>query len=256
MVSTANTFVAALTPDAQGHPALANHRAQSATAINAWSSVLFGLPFAAAGVSIGLVALDIISSARKNAPDWVIGIFACMFFLAGMFLIVHGVHDVVRKAAYQRGAGQRPGEPWLYDFHWRREGISFSATDDMVKGLIAAVIWNAFLIPFGWVGLRGAWPFLAGAVIFGLFGLIFWYRWAAMLLDLLRYGNSFLTYDFFPYSLGGTLRARLRSPHDISAIDELTLPLRCVQERYVTTGSGQNRSTSVVCYELYKDVAT
>src|ERR1022692_750860 len=154
MVSTANTFVAALTPDAQGHPALANHRAQSATAINAWSSVLFGLPFAAAGVSIGLVALDIISSARKNAPDWVIGIFACMFFLAGMFLIVHGVHDVVRKAAYQRGAGQRPGEPWLYDFHWRREGISFSATDDMVKGLIAAVIWNAFLIPFGWVGLR------------------------------------------------------------------------------------------------------
>jgi hypothetical protein len=72
-----------------------------------------------------------------------------------------------------------------------------------------------------------------------------------MLLDLLRYGNSFLTYDFFPYSLGGTLRARLRSPHDISAIDELTL-----QERYVTTGSGQNRSTSVVCYELYKDVAT
>ena len=88
MVSTANTFVAALTPDAQGHPALANHCAQSATAINAWSSVLFGLPFAAAGVSIGLVALDIISSARKNAPDWVIGIFACMFFLAGMFLIV------------------------------------------------------------------------------------------------------------------------------------------------------------------------
>jgi hypothetical protein len=67
MVSTAITFVAALAPDAQGHPALANHRTHSATAINGWSSVLFGLPFAAAGASVSLVALDIISSARKNA---------------------------------------------------------------------------------------------------------------------------------------------------------------------------------------------
>jgi hypothetical protein len=93
-------------------------------------------------------------------------------------------------------------------------------------------------------------------VIFGLLGLIFWYRWAAMLLDLLRYGNSFLTYESFPYSLGGALRARLRSPHHVSMIDELTLTLRCVQEKYVTTGSGQNRTTNVVCYELYQDVST
>ena len=55
--------------------------------------------------------------------------------------------------------------------------------------------------------------------IFGLCGLIFWVRWASMLLDLLRYGNSFLTYESFPFSLGGTLRARLRSPHHVSAID-------------------------------------
>jgi hypothetical protein len=61
-------------------------------------------------------------------------------------------------------------------------------------------------------------------VILGLFGLMFWYRWAPMLLDL-RYGNSFLTYESFPFSLGGTLRARLRSPR-ISAIGELTLTLR------------------------------
>jgi hypothetical protein len=128
----------------------------------------------------------------------------------------------------------------------------------MLKRLLAALLWNAFLAPFAWIGAheRGAWPFLAAAAVFGLIGLVFWYRWVAMLLDLLRYGNSFLAYDSFPYSLGGTLRARLRSPHHVSAIDELTLTLRCVQEEYVTTGSGQNRSTNVVCYELYRDVST
>jgi len=91
--------------------------------------------------------------------------------------------------------------------------------------------------------------------IFGLLGLIFWFRWAQMLLDLVRYGNSFLTYESLPYALGDTLRARLRSPHHVSLIDQLTLTLRCVQEKYVTSGTGQNRTTSVVCYELYKDVA-
>jgi hypothetical protein len=257
MTSTSQTLVAAFGPDAQGHSVLQNHPTQSAAAIDGWKSALFGIPFLVAGIFIGRVAING-STVGKHAPDWFIGVIGGMFFLAGLFLFIHGVHGVVRKAVYQREVSQRPGEPWLYDFHWHREGIAFSAFDEMLKRLMAALLWTAFLIPFGWIGVneKGAWPFLAGAVIFGLLGLIFWYRWAAMLLDLLRYGNSYLTYESFPYSLGDTLRARVRSPHDVSTIDELTLTLRCVQEKYVTTGSGQNRTTNVVCYELYSDVIT
>ena len=257
MTSTSQTLVASFSPDAQGHPVLLNHRTQSATAIDGWKSALFGVPFMAAGIAIGWVATNG-SPAGKHAPDWAIGMFAAMFFLGGLFFFVHGLRGAARKASYQREASQRPSEPWLYDFHWRREGIAFSAFDDMLKRLMGALIWTAFLIPFGWIGAneKGAWPFLAGAVIFGLLGLIFWYRWATMLLDLLRYGNSFLTYESFPYALGGTLRARLRSPRHVSAIDVLTLTLRCVQEKYVTSGSGDNRSTNVVCCELYKDAVT
>ena len=87
-------------------------------------------------------------------------------------------------------------------------------------------------------------------------GLIAWVRWAQMLGDLLRYGNSFLAYDEFPYFLGGTLRARLRAPRHLAAVNSLSFTLRCVQERYVTTGAGNNRRSQVVCYELYKDVVT
>jgi len=243
--------------DPQGHPVLLNHRTQSATTVNGWGAIVFGLPFMGMGAFTAWM-MTRANPASKHAPDWVIQVFAAMFVLAGVFVFVHGVRDVARKSAYQREAARRPSEPWLYDFHWRREGASFSAFNDMVQRLIAAMIWTAFLVPFGWVGLnvRGAWPFLVAVGIFGLCGLIFWVRWASMLLDLLRYGNSFLTYESFPFSLGGTLRARLRSPHHVSAIDELTLTLRCVQEEYLTTGTGENRSSSVVCYELYKDVAT
>src|SRR5260370_375928 len=141
---------------------------------------------------------------------------------------------------------------------WRSAvfGVPFLAAG--VWTTLAALGWNAFLIPFFWIGLtvREARIFLIFSSLFALLGLFFWYRWAQMLADLLRYGNSFLNYDSFPYFLGGTLGARLRAPHHVSDIDALTLTLRCVQEKYITTGSGTNRSTRVVCYELYKDVVT
>ncbi|MGA8013067.1 MAG: hypothetical protein WB949_11635 [Candidatus Acidiferrales bacterium] len=257
MVTTTQVLDVRFNADPQGHPVLLNHPTQSATTVNGWAAVVFGVPFMGMGAFIAwMVPHAKVSS--KHAPDWLIQVIAGMFVLAGLFVFVHGLRDLAHKAAYRREAASRPSEPWLYDFHWRREGRSFSAFNAMVQRLIAAMIWTAFLVPFGWVGLnvRGAWPFLVAVGIFGLCGLIFWVRWASMLLDLLRYGNSFLTYESFPFSLGGTLRARLRSPHHVSAIDELTLTMRCVQEKYVTTGTGENRSSSVVCYELYKDVAT
>jgi hypothetical protein len=256
MVTTKLTLPT-LAPDAQGHTVLANHRTQSATAIDGWSSALLGTPFMLAGAFIAWMANGN-ARAGRNTPDWLMGMFAGMFFFGGLFFFVHGLRGVVRKATYRSEAARHPSDPWLYDHHWRREGIAFSAFDDMLKRLLAAMMWTVFLTPFGWVGMnvRGAWPFLVAVGIFGLLGLIFWFRWAQMLLDLLRYGNSFLAYEEFPFALGGILRARLRSPHHVSEIDELTLTLRCVQEKYVTSGTGSNRQTNVVCYELYSDVAT
>jgi hypothetical protein len=254
-ISATKVMLPALAPDAQGHPVLANHRAQSATTINGWASTIFGVPFLAIGIFIAMMAMNTIQP-RKHAPDWLIGIIAGIFFFGGAFFFVHGIHGLIRKSTYRHEAAQHPGQPWFYDYHWRREGISFSAFDDMLKRLLAALVWTVFLVPFAWAGIQGAWPFLVAVAIFGLAGLIFWFRWAQMLLDVLRYGNSFLAYNYFPFTLGTTLSVRLRSPHHVSAIDELTFTLRCVQEKYITSGSGQDRTTNVVCYELYKDAAT
>ena len=181
-----------------------------------------------------------------------------MFFFGGVFFVAHGIRGVIGKAAWRREAAAHASQPWLYDYRWRREGIAFSAFDDMVKRLLAAIVWTTFLLPFAWIGLtqRGAWPFLVAVGIFGLLGLIFWYRWAQMLFDFLRYGNSFLTYNEFPFALGGLLRARLRVANHVSAIDELILTFRCVEEKYVTVNTGRDRETKVVCYELYAESAT
>jgi hypothetical protein len=239
-------------------PVLLNHPTQSAAPIDGWKSVLFGLPFLLAGIGIVCAALNVIHG-RKNVPDWLIGLIGSFFFSAGAFLIIHGLRGAARKAACQREAVEQPGQPWLSDHHWHREGVSFSAFSATSARFVAALIWNTFLIPFFWIGLHEpgtARVFLAFAGLFALVGLVYWVRWLQMLGDLLRYGNSFLNYDEFPYFLGQKLRARLRAPHHVSALNDLTLTLRCVQEKYVTTGTGNNRSTSVVCFEMYKDAVT
>lgn len=224
-------------------------------AINGWKSVLFGLPFVAAGALIGLVALDRIP-ARKNVPDGLIGAVAGLFLAGGMLFLIHGVRDLLRKSAWLRESAARPGEPWFADYPWQREGIEFSETGEMLQRLLAALGWTFLLTLMAWLGVRepDGWPIWAALSFFGLCCLMLWGRWAASVFELVRYGNGHLYFDEFPFRLGGDLRARLRAPRHLSAIRRLTITLRCVQEKYVTRGAGPRRTTTVVCYELYKDV--
>jgi hypothetical protein len=251
-IATPNQKLLVGVPANSSERVLVNHPTQSATAIDGWKSVLFGLPFFAAGIFIGAVALEYVGG-KKHAPDWLVGLVGFFFFAAGAFLIIHGLRGVIRKAKYDSEARQVPHELWLCDYHWRREGVTFSTFNSMLQRLFAALFWNAFLIPFFWIGLSesGAWFFAVVAGLFALIGLVFWVRWAQMLAELLRYGNTFLGYNNFPFFLGSTLSARLRTPAHYSDLDELTFTLRCVQERYITTNSGRDRTTNVVCFELY-----
>lgn len=238
-------------------PVLPDHPTQSATTIDRWTSVFFGALFLGCGGFILSAGLHGISG-KKHEPVVPAGFIGAIFFLAGMFFVVHGIQGLIRRARYRREIAAQPTQPWLADYPWHREGFRFSAFQEMMSRLAGAIFWYAFLVPFFWIGMtqRGARVFLFGAGLFALFGLFFWVRWAKMLVDLLHHGNSFLTFDAFPYFVGGGFQARLRAPRHLESIQELTVTLRCVQERYVERGFGNNRSTAVACFELYKDVAT
>ena len=236
---------------------LVNHPTQSSTAIDGWKSFFFGLPFFAAGIWIGAVALGFVN-VKKHVSDWAIGIFGFFFFAGGVSFILHGLRGVIRKSAYDREAKQSPNQPWLYDHHWSREGFTFSAFDSMLQRLLAALAWTGLLVPFFWIGVtqRGAWIFAVFAGLFGLVGLVLWSRWLQMLNELIRYGNNFLAYNNFPFFLGSTLSVRLRAPNHLDDFEDLTFTLRCVREMYTTSGSGDSRRTQVVCFELYSDSKT
>jgi hypothetical protein len=116
-----------------------------------------------------------------------------------------------------------------------------------------------FLAPFHWVG------FVApdGALMFGVVALLFDAAAAALLWRAvylfarrLKYGSGRALFARFPFRPGSTVEVHLEAPQALPQHAVATATLRCIQERYVTRGSGDDKATSVVCFEKYRDVAT
>jgi hypothetical protein len=238
---------------------LTDHPTQSVTPIDGYKSILFSLPFLICGLFVIYASLHVSNvHSRNRAPVWLVVLIGSIFALSGLFFAAHGIHGLVRRALYNRDAHQNPGQPWLFDFQWQKDGASFSAFRAMLARFAAVLAWYVFLVPFFYIGatVRGGFMFLAVAGLFALCGIYFWHRWAQMVGELFRYGNSFLAYDQFPFFLGGALRVRLRAPAHIDSLTSLTFTFRCIEERYVTSGYRGQRSTTVVCYELYQDAIT
>jgi len=238
--------------DSAAFPVLRNHRTQTEVPISGWKSVFWGLPFGFAGTLIALTALNEIT-VRHPAPDWLMWAASGLFLGGGSVYVIHGLGDLRRRADWQRSAAARPGKPWLADYPWQHEGIGFSEGDEMLGRLLAALSWTLILWLFAWVGILNpdGWPIWAALCLFSVCCLMLWARWAVGIVQLIRYGDGSLSYGDFPFRLGGSLQATLRVPRRLCGMYELTIALRCVQERFVPSRDG--RTVTIVCYERYRN---
>jgi len=146
----------------------------------------------------------------------------------------------------------RPSAPaWERDLPWDACGVRDRAGERVVHAVLASVFLAVFLVPFNyWAYLSGEGPFMV-KVIVGVFD-------AALLLafgnalyrlgQLLKYGHSRLSFRRFPFFLG----ERLDVVFSPNRFPQVRFTLRYVEERYETRGTGRNRSTSLVCYELWR----
>lgn len=239
---------------------LNNRQPVSRTTIHGWPSFFFGLPFAGMGTFILLMGLGKIEvdPGKVHAPMWIIALFGLLFVLAGLSFIWHGLGGVRRKAKIKIVKTTRASSPWLWDYEWQALGISDNKLKKVMHGLIMLIVVGAFLAPFHWwafVSDEGSFMVKAMVVFFDLvFGLGGGYYFLNNLALFLKYGNSRLRFSSFPFLLGDTLSVVLVGLP--SEINLLQLDLRFIEEQYETRGSGRNKESRVVCYQLYHEERT
>jgi hypothetical protein len=226
---------------------------RSAFAMAGWPSIHYGMLFViAGGVITGRVFVG--DSAGINAPGTLAVLLGLIFGLAGLYVAINGIADVRRKRIIAERASVMPDEPWRWDYSWQPEGIGNDTRREIAKALGFALFFVIFLTPFHWLGFFAKHPvppFAFGAVIFDLVIVGILARAIRLTLMRRRYGASWLRFRRFPFHPGEPVELSLDGYGGLSAMPQLIGTLRCVQERYETRGTGRDRSTKVICYELW-----
>ena len=229
----------------------------SRTTIHGWSSVLFGLLFVAAGAYIILISLNIIDTpdSKFHVPRYMAAMFGGVFLMPGLFLVIHGLLSLnYRPAKFLVNAS-----PWDNDYGWNHHQVNDRSRSDLVKFFFSTLLLILFLTPFHIFIFKilaeskiGYFP-MALMIIFDLAVLIIIWTYLKKLLRYLKYGMSSLRFNQFPYFLGNKLDLTFMINKPLKGADTISVTLQCIEEKYETRGSGDNRKSVVVCYHLYSE---
>jgi len=229
----------------------------SRTTIHGWSSVFFGLLFAMAGLYIILISFNVIDTpdSKFHVPRYMAAMFGGVFLMPGLFLIIHGLLSLnYRPAKYLVNTSQ-----WDNDYSWNHKRINDRSRSDLIKFFFSTVLLILFLLPFHLFIFK----FLGGSkisyfpkilmIIFDLAVLIIIWVYFKKLFRYLKYGMSYMRFNQFPYFLGNKLELTFNINNKLKGAKHIDALLTCIEEKYETRGSGDNKKSVVVCYHLYSE---
>lgn len=237
---------------------LRGHSQVSPTTIFGWPAILFSLPFTMGGLSIILASFNVIpvSDSKFHAPRPLVACFGGMFFLVGFYLFIHGISSLITKKRIETLMKANPSQVWLADYRWDQQSIKGDSFHKAMAAIYTNFWFTFFLIPFNWLVFFGPVDHIFPKIIIGLFNVIIigaWVNAIYLVLALLKYGVSVLSFHRFPFYLGDKLSVTLRSNKPIPGLTQMTITLRCIEEKYEIRGTGKRKSSVVVSYQTYAE---
>lgn len=240
---------------------LAGRQSRSATTIHGLAAAILGPPFAAAGVAMlgvaaGLIALP--QTGSREIPVWLVAPLGAVFTWAGVSMFAHGLRGAVRSLRARKRRQAHPAEPWRWDHVWDERGATDDAGSRARQSFATALFMVVFLVPFHWIG------FVArdGSLVFGIVALLFdlvvvalLWRGVYLLAHRMKYGAGRAIFARFPFRRGSPLELHVIAPAALPQHAIVTATLRCIQERYVRRGTGEDATVSVACIEVHRDTA-
>jgi hypothetical protein len=218
-------------------------------------ALLLGILVIVVGTAIVLMALDVIPTKPGSirVPRPVFAALGAAFGGAGLLALIIGVRGVRQGIRSRRLIARYPAEPWRADFAWDPAGFTTRARSDVARRMGAELFIVVFLIPFYYWGFHsGVGPLVIGiCAVFDLIGLCLVIHAMFLLLRWLKYGDSRLQFESFPFFLGDVLDAVLVTSKDIRGCRRARFTLRCIQERVEITGTGRGQHAIDVCYQTW-----
>lgn len=144
----------------------------------------------------------------------------------------------------------RVAEPWLSDYPWDHRGIRDRAGGRLFGAVTFPIFLVVFLAPFHWWAFVSEDGPLMVKIIVGLFDLVLVLvigKAIYLVGRYLRFGHSRLGFRRFPFHPGD----RLLLAFSGTPLRRLKATLRFIEERFESTGSGNNRSTRLAVYEHF-----
>ena len=255
---TTTTRASGTLPIVAGHePRLLNdHVGLGGLPLAGLPRTLFGLPFVVTALLLASVTLQQLHGERvrgAHAPPAVMAAVALVFGGVGGWLLVGGVAELLATHARARRRRRFPDQPWLADFAWERRGGRDRAPAELPRALAFFLFISAFTGVFGWAGWRGAGGvvFQGVGVMMGLGALAAAARVGRIAWRGVRWGRSRLRFADFPCAPGTPVEVIFDDLSPAARRVPLRATLRCVQERWETTGTTR-KTTQVVYWELWR----
>ena len=221
-----------------------------------WLAVLLGLPFVALGGATIAVAAGRLGGAAMRVPLFAVGALGACFAIVGLSFVGYGVAGIARRRGLAARRARYPEQPWMVDHPWDRRGGRDESPAEAGRAFRMVVFLALFLTPFHWVAFfSDERPFLFQFVtlVFDAVALALLGRSLYLIARRLRHGESRLAVVRFPIRPGTDAELRLDGISPLARAVPMRATLRCIEERFEVRGSGRNRSTVSVCYELHRD---
>lgn len=174
------------------------------------------------------------------------GLFALIFGGVGIGLMFGGLWGKRKLDEEENLTDLNPTEPWRWKPEWAEGRIASSGKARFVLPAIMAILWNListpllFVLPKEIIEKENYLALIGFLFPLGGFGLLVWagrafIRWK-------KFGDSVFEMSTFPGVIGGRLAGRVLTSIDLDPSAGFLVTLNNINR--VTTGSGDNRSTS------------
>lgn len=222
---------------------------------SAVGTFLFGGVFVGLGIFMALGGTKTIHLDPKTvyAPYWILTVAGSVFAIVGAMVWIQGWQQSLATKRSREAARTHPGEIAFQDYNWDPREFAPARWKPVIKGVAGFLFLALFLSIFNW------WAFFTKAelmviVVVSIFDgilLLVAYRVFLQIGRALKFVGSKIEFAEFPYRIPSPVKLLWKPPNGSMHATKGQFTLRCVEEFWVTTRSGNETSSTLVQEEIW-----